>query len=141
MATSSSSPEKENTERSLFALLRDLPGLLMDLVRAEFEQFKREMARKLKSLGIGAILVVIALVLLSFLTFTLLLAGIFALALVMPPWAAALTVSGILLLVILILIGAAAVQFKKGSPPLPTETFDSVVKDAHAVKGDDDYGF
>lgn len=141
MATSSSSPEKENTERSLFALLRDLPGLLMDLVRAEFEQLKREMARKLKSLGIGAILVVIALVLLSFLTFTLLLAGIFALALVMPPWAAALTVSGILLLVILILIGAAAVQFKKGSPPLPTETFDSVVKDAHAVKGDDDYGF
>ena len=76
MATSSSSPEKENTERSLFALLRDLPGLLMDLVRAEFEQLKREMARKLKSLGIGAILVVIALVLLSFLTFTLLLAGI-----------------------------------------------------------------
>ena len=141
MATSSSSPEKENTERSLFTLLRDLPGLLMDLVRAEFEQLKREMARKLKSLGIGAILVVIALVLLSFLTFTLLLAGIFALALVMPPWAAALTVSGILLLVILILVGAAAVQFKKGSPPLPTETFDSVVKDAHAVKGDDDYGF
>lgn len=141
MATTPRSPEKENTERSLFALLRDLPGLLMDLVRAEFEQLKREMARKLKSLGIGAILVVIALVLLSFLTFTLLLAGIFALALVMPPWAAALTMAGILLLVILILIGAAAIQFKKGSPPLPTETFDSVVKDSHAFKGDDEYGF
>ena len=143
MATASSSPEKENTqkeERSLFALLRDLPGILLDLVRAEFEQLKREMARKLKSLGIGAILIVIALVLLSFLTFTLLLAGIFALALVMPPWAAALTVSGILLLTILILIGTAAVQFKKGSPPLPTETVDSVVKDSHAFKGDDGYG-
>ena len=76
MATASSSPDKESTqkeERSLFTLLRDLPGILMDLVRAEFEQLKREMARKLKSLGIGAILVVIALVLLSFLTFTLLL--------------------------------------------------------------------
>ena len=143
MATASSSPDKESTqkeERSLFTLLRDLPGILMDLVRAEFEQLKREMARKLKSLGIGAILVVIALVLLSFLTFTLLLAGIFALALVMPPWAAALTVSGILLLVILGLIGAATVQFKKGSPPLPAETFDSVVKDSHAFKGDDGYG-
>jgi O-antigen ligase len=143
MASSSSSPEKgtsQKEERSLFALLRDLPGLLMDLVRAEFEQLKREMARKLKSLGIGAILIAIALVLLSFLTFTLLLAGIFALALVMPPWAAALTVSGILLLTILVLIGAAVVQFKKGSPPLPTETFDSVVKDAHAFKGDGDYG-
>jgi hypothetical protein len=143
MASSPSSPEKgtsQKEERSLFALLRDLPGLLMDLVRAEFEQLKREMARKLKSLGIGAILIAIALVLLSFLSFTLLLAGIFALALVMPPWAAALTVSGILLLTILVLIGAAVVQFKKGSPPLPTETFDSVVKDAHAFKGDGDYG-
>ena len=39
-----------------------------------------------------------------------------------------------------ILVGAAAVQFKKGSPPLPTETFDSVVKDAHAIKGDDNNG-
>jgi O-antigen ligase len=143
MASSPSSPEKgtsQKEERSLFALLRDLPGLLMDLVRAEFEQLKREMARKLKSLGIGAALIAIALVLLSFLSFTLLLAGIFALALVMPPWAAALTVSGILLLTILVLIGAAVVQFKKGSPPLPTETFDSVVKDAHAFKGDGDYG-
>ena len=140
MASSSSAPEKENAERSLFGLLRDLPGLLMDLVRAEFEQLKREMARKLKNLGIGAILVVVALVLLSFLTFTLLLAGIFALALVMPPWAAALTVSGILLLTIIGLIGAAVVQFKKGTPPLPTETFDSVVEDSHAFRGDDGYG-
>ncbi|MEY4533192.1 MAG: hypothetical protein RI926_961, partial [Actinomycetota bacterium] len=78
MASSSPTPEKENTERSLFGLLRDLPGLLMDLVRAEFEQLKREMARKLKNLGVGAILIVIALTLLSFLSFTLLLAGIFA---------------------------------------------------------------
>jgi hypothetical protein len=140
MTTSSPAPEKENAERSLFGLLRDLPGLLMDLVRAEFEQLKREMTRKLKALGIGAILIVIALVLLSFLTFTLLLAGIFALALVMPPWAAALTLSGAILLAVLILVGIAAVQFTKGSPPLPTETFDSVVKDAHAFKGDDGYG-
>jgi len=139
MSTSTPAPEKDNAERSLFGLLRDLPGLLMDLVRAEFEQFKREMTRKLKALGLGAILIVIALVLLSFLTFTLLLAGIFALALVMPPWAAALTVSGVILLAVLILVGVAAVQFKKASPPLPTETFDSVLKDAHAFKGDDGY--
>lgn len=138
MATSPS--EKDTTEKSLFTLLRELPGILMDLVQAEFEQFKREMTRKLKNLGVGAILIVIAITLLSFLVFTLLLAGIFALSLVMPPWAAALTVAGVLVVIIAVLVGAAAVQFKKGSPPLPTETFDSVVKDAHAFKGDDDYG-
>ncbi|MEY4997877.1 MAG: hypothetical protein RLY59_1281 [Actinomycetota bacterium] len=134
---SSQPSNKENTEKSLFTLLRELPGILMDLLQAEFEQFKREMARKLKNLGVGAILILIAITLLSFLAFTLLLAGIFALSLVMPPWAAALTVAGILLAIIAVLVGAAAVQFKKGSPPLPTETFDSVVKDAHAFKGDD----
>lgn len=131
---------KETSEKSLFTLLRELPGILMDLLQAEFEQFKREMARKLKNLGVGAILILIAVTLLSFLVFTLLLAGIFALALVMPPWAAALTVAGILVVIIAILVGAAAVQFKKGSPPLPTETFDSVVKDAHAIKGDGNNG-
>ncbi len=139
--TPSSSGTKETSEKSLFTLLRELPGILMDLVQAEVEQFKREMVRKLKNLGTGAILVVIALTLLSFLAFTLLLAGIFALALVMPPWAAALTMAGVLVIVIAILIAAAAAQFKKGSPPLPTETFDSVVKDAHAVKGEDEYDF
>lgn len=131
---------KETSEKSLFTLLRELPGILMDLLQAEFEQFKREMARKLKNLGVGAVLILNAVILLSFLVFTLLLAGIFALALVMPPWAAALTVAGILVVIIAILVGAAAVQFKKGSPPLPTETFDSVVKDAHAIKGDDNNG-
>ena len=131
---------KETSEKSLFTLLRELPGILMDLLQAEFEQFKREMARKLKNLGVGAVLILIAVTLLSFLVFTLLLARIFALALVMPPWAAALTVAGILVVIIAILVGAAAVQFKKGSPPLPTETFDSVVKDAHAIKGDDNNG-
>ena len=136
MATS---PQNES-EKSLFTLLRELPGILMDLVQAEFEQFKREMTRKLKNLGVGAILIIIAITMLSFLVFTLLLAGIFALSLVMPAWAAALSVAGILIVIIAVLVGAAAMQFKKGSPPLPTETFDSVVKDAHAFKGDDDYG-
>lgn len=138
MATTASKPEKENAERSLFALLRDLPGILMELLRAEFEQFKREMARKLKNLGVGALLMIIALVLVTFLTFTLLLAAIYALALVVPTWAAALIVSGVLLIVIVVLVGAAVALFKKGSPPLPTETFDSVVADAHAFAGDED---
>ena len=136
MTTSSSRKSDENHERSLFALLRELPGLFMDLVRAEFEQFKREMARKLKNIGKGSALVIVALILLSYLTFTLLLAAVFGLATVMPTWAAALVVSGLILVTIIVLVGIAAIFFKKASPPLPTETFDSVVKDTHAIKGD-----
>lgn len=138
MSNTSSAPKKENEERSLFTLLREMPGLFMDLVRAEFEQFKREMTRKLKNLGTGTLLILIALILVSYLTFTLLVAAIFGLAVVMPVWAAALVVSGAVLLLIVVLVAIAVVKFKKASPPLPTETFDSVVKDAHAIRGDDD---
>ena len=138
MSNTSSAPKKENEERSLFTLLREMPGLFMDLVRAEFEQFKREMTRKLKNLGTGTLLILIALILVSYLTFTLLVAAIFGLAVVMPVWAAALVVSGVVLLVIVVLVAIAVMKFKKASPPLPTETFDSVVKDAHAIRGDDD---
>ena len=128
-------PKPEKSERSLFALMRELPGLFMDLVRAEFERLKREMARKLKNIGLGALFFALALMLVLFLTFTLIVAGIFGLAEFMPAWAAALTMGGIILAVIVVLVALGLNQFKKGNPPLPTETFDSLVDDAHAFKG------
>jgi hypothetical protein len=133
MASSSSKPE--SSDRSLFSVVRELPGLFMDLARAEFERLKREMARKLKNIGLGSLYFALALMLVLFFTFTLIVAGIFGLALIMPAWAAALTVGGIILLVIAVLVALGVNQFKKGSPPLPTETFDSLVDDANAVKG------
>ena len=132
MASSNNSSE----ERSLFALLRDLPGLFLDLIRAEFEQLKRELTRKLKHIGIGSALLLVALILLSFLVFTLIVAGIFALALVMPYWAAALVMSGIIITAIAILVGIAMANFKKVGNALPTETFDSIVDDANAIRGE-----
>jgi uncharacterized membrane protein YqjE len=128
-------PKPEKSERSLFALVRELPGLFMDLVRAEFERLKREMARKLKNIGLGALFFALALMLVLFLTFTLIVAGIFGLAELMPVWAAALTMGGIILVVIVVLVALGLRQFKKGNPPLPTETFDSLVDDANAFKG------
>ena len=126
-------------ERSLFSLLRDLPGLLLELVRVEVEQLKREMARKLKNLGVGAALVVIALSLTTFFFGTLIAAAVLGFAEIMPPWAAALTVAGILFVIIVVLLGLAVTRFKKGSPPLPTETFDRIVADANALKGEGNY--
>lgn len=137
MATPSGKPE--NQERSLFALLREMPGLFMDLVRAEFERLKREMARKLKAIGLGSLFFALALMLVLFLTFTLIIAGIFGLAEFMPYWAAALTMGGIILVIIVILVGLGVAQFKKSGPPLPTETFDSLVDDANAFKGTGTY--
>lgn len=134
-------PEKPQPERTLFSALRELPGTFMDLIRAEFEQFKREMTRKLKNLGAGVVLMLIALTMLTFLTFTLLLAAVFGLGTVMPYWAAALVVSGGLLIIIAVLVAIGLQRFKKVGSVLPTETFDSLVEDAHALKGEDDYDF
>ena len=130
---------KTPDDRSLFSLLRDLPGLLLELLRVEFEQFKREMARKLKNIGVGAALVVVALSLTTFFFGTLIAAAVFGFAEIMPTWAAALTVAGITLILIIVLLGLAVSRFKKGSPPLPTETFDSIVDDANALKGEGRY--
>ena len=122
--------------RSLFSLLRELPATLLELVRIEFEELKREMGRKLKKLGLGALLISIAATLGLFLLGTLIAAAILSLALIMPAWLAALVVSGALLMLMIILLAVGVSTFKKGSPPLPTETFDALIEDAHALKGE-----
>jgi hypothetical protein len=129
------SAEREES-RSLFSLLRELPATLLELVRIEFEELKREMGRKLKKLGLGALLISIAATLGLFLLGTLIAAAILGLALIMPAWLAALVVSGALLMLMIILLAVGVSTFKKGSPPLPTETFDALIEDAHALKGE-----
>jgi O-antigen ligase len=116
--------------------LRELPATLLELVRIEFEELKREMGRKLKKLGLGALLISIAATLGLFLMGTLIAAAILGLALIMPAWLAALVVSGGLLILMIILLAAGVSTFKKGNPPLPTETFDAIIEDARALKGE-----
>jgi O-antigen ligase len=127
-----------NDERSLFTLLGELPDRVSTLVRAEIDQVKAEMTYKAKHFGIGAGLVVGAAFVGIFLLGTLIATGILALSLVMPGWAAALIVSGVLLLIILILLGIAVLNFKRGSEPL--ESIESVRQDIDAITGRGAYG-
>ena len=127
-----------NDERSLFTLLGELPDRVSTLVRAEIDQVKAEMTYKAKHFGIGAGLVVGAAFVGIFLLGTLIATGILALSLVMPGWAAALVVSGVLLLIILILLGVAMLNFKRGSEPL--ESIESVRQDLDAITGRGAYG-
>lgn len=126
-----------NDERSLFTLLGELPDRVSTLVRAEIDQVKAEMTYKAKHFGIGAGLVVGAAFVGIFLLGTLIATGILALSLVMPGWAAALIVSGVLLLIILVLVGIAMLNFKRGSEPL--ESIESLRRDLDVVKGTGDY--
>ena len=122
-------------KRSLISLVADIPALIQELFHREVELLKTEVIAKLKALGIGAGLIAIAAVILLFMVGTLLTAAILGLSAVMPGWLAALLVSAFLLIVagILALIGYRVL--KRGVPPVPTESIDSLQRDYRAIRG------
>ena len=126
-----------NDERSLFTLIGELPDRVSNLVRAEIDQVKAELSYKAKHFGIGAGLIAAAAFVGIFLLGTLITTGILALALVLPAWAAALIVSGVLLLIILILVGIAALNFRRGNEP--HESIESLRRELDMVKGTGEY--
>jgi membrane protein implicated in regulation of membrane protease activity len=122
-------------KRSLLSLVADIPVLVQELFHREVELLKAELFAKLKALGIGAGMLAGALVVLLFMIGVLLTSAVLALSLVLPGWLAALIVAAFLLIVagILALIGYRIL--KRGIPPLPTESIDSLQKDYRAIRG------
>lgn len=122
-------------KRSLVELVTSIPTLVSDLVTREIELLKAEMVAKFKALGIGAGLIAGALIVLLGMLGVLLTAVILALSEIMPGWLAALLVAAVLLIIAVIvgLIGYSVL--KKGIPPVPTESIDSLKRDYRAIKG------
>ena len=135
MAATDTTNSKPAPKRSLLSLVTDIPALIQELFHREVELLKAELIGKLKALGIGAGLLAGAAVVLLFMIGTLLTAAILALGQVMPGWLAALLVAVFLLIVagILALIGYRIL--KRGIPPVPTESIDSLQKDYRAIRG------
>lgn len=131
----SETPRPEG-KQSIFALITELPYLLGKLIRAEIELLRRELIAKLKGTGIGLGLLLVALNLIVVFLLLLVLAGVFALSLVMPTWAAALSVAaGVLVIIVVLgLIGAKLVA-GTGSV-LPERTIDNVKEDIATIRGD-----
>ena len=122
------------SRKSIFALIADLPRLVIGQVKNEIEQFKNELIGKLKHAGIGVGLFAGAGFVAFFLFAVLISAAILAFATIMPGWLAALIVAGILLVIVVILASVGLRQVKKGVPPAPTETINSVKKDVIVIK-------
>jgi uncharacterized membrane protein YqjE len=102
------------------------------LVRAEIELAKAELSEGIKANGIGAGLLVGAAVMMWFAVQGLLIAAGFALALVVPGWAAALIVT-----LILLIIGAVLAWLgsrKLGTPVSIDQTKANVQEDAEWFK-------
>jgi hypothetical protein len=122
-------------KKSLGELLGELPGLLTSLVKDEIEGLKREITSRLAKLGVGAGLFVVAALLGFFALAVLITAAVLGLATVFAPWLAALIVAGVLLVIVAILVAVGLKSIKKGIPPVPEQTVDSLKKDVNAIKG------
>ena len=122
--------------RPLPELTKDLVAQLRRLVATELALFKAEMAAKAKAAGIGAGLLVGALLFLFFAFGVLVTAAVLGFALILPAWLSALIVAGILILIAVVagLIGWSSL--KKGLPPLPDDLGSELSADAKALKGE-----
>ena len=123
--------------------LRELPigelvGRLSEqvshLVRDELRLALAELKQKGKRAGIGAGLTGAAGVISLYGLAVLVAAVIAALALVLPVWAAALIVGGVLLLLAGALALAGIGQVKRGTPPTPDQAIASTKRDVETVK-------
>ena len=122
-------PEKQ---RGLFRLIADVPTLIVDLFRHELESLKAELTKKAKGVAVGAGLLAGAGAVVLLALIMMMIAGVFALALVMPTWAAALIVAAFLLLIALVLVLVGLRQLKKGDLG---KTAKSVQRDLNTIKG------
>jgi hypothetical protein len=130
---------RDGDKKTVFSLIGELPGIITTLIRDEIEQLKRELISRVKAIGIGAAFFVVAAVLLYFAAFPLMAAIVIGLGQALPYWLSAL-ILGVLLLIIaavFVLIGVS--RLKKGVPPVPKESVDSVKDDVKAFKGVQQY--
>lgn len=121
------------TERSLSTLLSDLTGETVELFRQELALLKIELQEKLSRAGVGAAaLAAAALIGFSGWLF-LLLAAVYALAIVVPPWAAALIV-GVLVLAIAGVLALIGKSRLRADALTPERTLRSLREDHAWIK-------
>ena len=125
----------KRARRSLVSLFAELPTLIIQLLKDELENLKRELTARLAKLGIGIGLFVAAALFAFFALATLVAAAVLGLATVLPGWLSALIVAAALLVLAGILAAIGLSSVKKGVPPIPEEAITSIKKEINTVKG------
>jgi uncharacterized small protein (DUF1192 family) len=128
-------PEPKLKKQSLLELLSELPTLIRDLIQAEIASFKAELTARGKSVGVAVALFVVALFFL-FWTFAVLIeSAVFAFALIVPAWLAALIVAGILLVIVVILVLIGIASFKRATKAPEATIKEHIQTDVDVVRG------
>ena len=119
----------------LGGLLRRVPQIISQLIRDEVRLAKVELLTKAKAARLGVALTAAGAILALYAFGTLVTSAIAGLNEVLPEWLAALIVALVLALAAGILIPIGVQRLKRGIPPVPSETIDSVRDDVRVVKG------
>jgi uncharacterized membrane protein YqjE len=129
---STSRPRDE--DRSIADLTKELLRNMSELVRREVELAKLEVTEKARRLTAGIVLVAVGAVILLAMLGALTATAILALATTLDAWLAALIVTIVagLLGAVILLLGVRSL--KRGAPPVPDQTVDSVKEDIAWLK-------
>ena len=123
---------RKRDQAGTFELLARLPQQIVNLLKAEIDNAKREVSAKAKRMGIGAGAIVVALFFLFFALEALVVAAIAGVAVVWPMWLSALVVAaGLIVLAALAVLGG--ILLMKRNVPIPGETLERVEGDLSAL--------
>ncbi len=123
---------RRGDQAGTFELLARLPHQFVTLVKAEFENAKREITSKAKRAGIGLLSIIIALFFLFFAIAAFVTAAIAGISVVWPVWLSALVVAVGLLLLAAGAIFAGIALIKRGVP-VPESTIERVEGDLQTM--------
>lgn len=122
-----------DTSQSTADLIRQATDQVSTLVRDEIRLARAELAEKGRHAGLGVGLFGGAAVTLHFAVAALLVAAGFALALVMPGWAAALVIAAVLFVVAAAQAWLGRREIQRTAPLAPTRAMNSVRSDVDAL--------
>ncbi|UBI35796.1 MULTISPECIES: phage holin family protein [Streptomyces] len=127
-------PVPHRAEEPVSALVSRASDQLAELVRAEMRLARAEMLEKARGFGRGGGLLGGA-GLVAYVAFMgLAAAAVAALSLVLPVWAAALIVTGVLAVCAGVLAAAGRKRIREAAPPVPGQAIDGVRKDTAMIK-------
>ena len=134
MAVRETHPAADLRDQPISEVVKTLSEEASTLIRQELDLAKAELAQKAKNAGVGLGLMGAAYVFLRLTIATGTAAAILALAIPLPAWAAALIVTIVWLLIALVLILLGRSQLKRGLPPVPQQTIETVKEDVEWLK-------
>jgi hypothetical protein len=123
------------SDASVGQLASQLSEQVSRLVRDEMALAQLEAKQRAKRFGVGIGMFGVGGVCLFYAAGAAIAAAILGLANVMPGWLAAVIVAAALIVAAGIVSLTGKKSIDRGSPPMPTETMQSVREDAAAVKG------